>query len=543
MEIGSDRFNEILIGLNKNGINIDQIELNDFVESYSDIRDAIQSRHSIYVPALVASFQKTLNTKRDIINEIKELENYYLFDLLTSQLIEDAFAPDIVSDEILQITSTDSEFDEELQKFQKKFNLDLMCLDLSPELIKYGSYCLRPIVEKGKGIVRIDDVINSEYIIPVTSHGEIDAYVYTDAAFAELKLASRAEFINFSIVGSKLRIFSQNECNIYGLSEKDKDIVSKLPAYLRPGRPMFYPVIQKIKELQLLETLVPVSKLTKLSNGSIVGVKVPSTQGVVEALKFAKRVEQHINKQISLDSFNDKITIQNLINSSGKIKCIPMFGDKGSLETMNYYNKEPDDLLNSITDIRKVVCSQIGYPYELIFGGDEKSKGTILKKNSRYIRKLRALHASITRGLQDLVLIHFHNLGKPKFSKATKDDFAVTFRQTLVEIENLDKLEFTDASISLVKNIIGFVQELSTNPLIAGALDQKEVVSFLGDQLSLVGLNLIDKNKIGQTGQVQGDPQKLVDLETSGIDNEPERQTTEPEPADNDITNFEHKGE
>ncbi len=482
--------------LDLNEIATDPDKLADFMESYKDLKDAVDLKDYTYLPALAASFQKAVNSKKEIVDEIKKIEDFYIFQILLSQFIDDAVAPDVYTSEILTVTSPNPKYNEKLQEFQEKFNLDLLALDILPELVKYGSYCLKPEVASDKGIVDLCDVVNSEYIIPVTKHGEIEGYIYQDltSSSQDLKVAPVSEFVNFSMAGEKLRIETSNEYQAYSQETSTKS--QKLPTYLRIGKSMFYAMRTKIKELQLLEALVPASKLAKLSNGSIVGVRVPASYGINQAIKFSKKVENSINKQVGINPHTDKMTIENMMNTSGRIKTVPIFGDKGMLDKLDYKSDEPDDLLSSVTDLRQVICTIAGVPYELIFGGED-SKGAILKRHSRYIKKLRSIQSAIARGVVDLLMVHFGNLGEA-FEDVTRSDINVALSQKLVEIENLDQLEFVDGSIAMIKSVIEFTNEIANEDesTIAEYVDTKELANWVGGQLKLIGLNIIDQKKL-----------------------------------------------
>ena len=55
-----------------------------------------------------------------------------------------------------------------------------------------------------------------------------------------------------------------------------KEILKNIPHFIRIGKSMIYPVLDKIKQLQLLEELVPATKLADLSSGTMVGVSIPA---------------------------------------------------------------------------------------------------------------------------------------------------------------------------------------------------------------------------------------------------------------------------
>jgi len=58
----------------------------------------------------------------------------------------------------------------------------------------------------------------------------------------------------------------------------------------------------------------------------------------------------------------------------------------------------------------------------------------------------------------------------------------------LIELDNLDKLEFIDGSISLLNNTKDFVEGLLGSPALSQNVNVQEFIEYLKDQLRLLGL-------------------------------------------------------
>jgi hypothetical protein len=87
-----------------------------------------------------------------------------------------------------------------------------------------------------------------------------------------------------------------------------------------------------------------------------------------------------------MDQTNDWLSVEDIIASSGAYKAVPVFGQTGQLRKMDYKSDEPSTLLNQIQDLRKAVCSAIGFPYEIFYGADQQEKKSdILRRYTRYL--------------------------------------------------------------------------------------------------------------------------------------------------------------
>jgi hypothetical protein len=504
--------NEILKASN------DKVAWKKLEETFSQMKDQMLSSNYVYHGALIATFNKVLSNRKEAIDEINQIKDYYIAQVLREQIISDALAPDINSGEILEISSSDNEINDELINLQDRINLDQLILDISPELLTYGEYCLLPNIEKGKGVISIDDAIDGEYISALSSQGDIRGFLVPETTGNGFIIEPKHKYINFCLLGEKQRIRMSSDTSIYSYSQKDKDKFKGLPSYIRAGKSIYYKVIDKVKELQLLETLIPATRLAQLTNGSLVGVKVPETYDTIAALKYVQSVENTINKKVGIDPTRQQITIQNLINASGRLKCVPIFGSNGDVSKLDYKMSEPQELLGDVKNLREVICTSIGVPYELVFGSID-SLSSILKRHSRYIRKLRSFQFALTSGLTQMLLIHFGNLNNPKFKNIVAKDFLFNFKQKQVEIDNLDRLEFVDANVSLVKNLMSFIGDLEQNPYLKDALNKSEIAKMISGQLSILGMNIIDENKLEELDKIQQSIEPICGLKSTDIIN------------------------
>jgi len=173
------------------------------------------------------------------------------------------------------------------------------------------------------------------------------------------------------------------------------------------------------------------------------------------------------------------------MNTAGKIKVVPIFGDKGTITAVEHTSQEPDDLLSSIEDIRRSITSAVGIPYEVLFAADDESKGNMLRRYARYLRLLKNIQRSLANGIIELIMIDLANKG----IEFKKSDIEVNFIHKLVEIDNLDSLEYLDTSIGMISSAKDFVFDLGEegSPM-EEIIDYDKFADFLAEQFRLVGL-------------------------------------------------------
>jgi len=464
------------------GLKIQQDIASDYSSKVQSVKNDIEDYYQRVV--LISTITNVARSRKELVKKVDEVKSFYLVDAILQQYVEDALSPDISTGDILEVRSDNSNLNKELKYLDENFKFDSLVEDIAFDLLCYGEYTLSTKVEKDKGLVELNDDVDQSSVFAVTKSGEITKYLVRTSEHGVDKVTVKEpfEYVKFMLSGRKVRLNLVDEIGkeLYK-RVKDKD---DIPRFVRVGRSLIYSIIPKIKELQLLEALVPASKLNKMTQGSVVGVAVPSNTPPDQAFKVAKRIEDLLNKRVGVNTTTKSLAIEDAIAAAGKLKVVPVFGDKGQLQKFDYKMDEPDDLLNSIEDLRKVICTTVGIPYEILFGG-EGPKGELLKRYARYLRRLKSIQRAICNGIKQIVFIHLVNKG----ISFTPSDIEVSFRNKLVEIDNLDSLEFMDASVGMLSNVKDFIFDLASegSPL-RDYVDFDRFVEFLNKQFSIVGL-------------------------------------------------------
>ena len=266
-------------------------------------------------------------------------------------------------------------------------------------------------------------------------------------------------FANFIYGKHRLRLKLANEYQRMG---KFVDAYGQpAPSYCRIGRPLLYGVISKIKELILLEQLIPSSQLNRIVSGSLITVNMPPSMDPKEAFEAARKYEDSINSKIGIERSTGDISVTDILSTAGKWRVLPQFGDKGALQNINEIkeNKTLDDLLHTVTDIRAVICGSIGFPPELLFGGREQgNKGEFLKRYGRYLRRLKDFQKCINNGVMQICMSHLANKG----IAAKPEQIQINFNNSLINIDELEKLEFVDGAISMIGQLDQTVTQLTS---------------------------------------------------------------------------------
>lgn len=463
--------------------------------------------------AMAAIYTQAVNTRRQFIRDFQEIRAFYLVDAILGLVSDDALTPDITTGEVVELSSKNPKINKLLQDLQRNINVDSLVHDIVPDLLSHGEYTVRQEVVKGKGLVQIHDDVDQSKIVAFYKRGLPSKFARMSKN--DVRVYEPYHYAHFCLGKQKLRIKLQNEFSRDDSTAKP-ELPVDLPAYARVGKPLLYGVFGKIKELQLLESLIPATKLNDIMSGTLVGVSMPSGTGPKDAFEVVRRYEQLFNAKTGIDREGDQLSLRHILGVAGKIKAIPVFGDKGSLESLTDVKRNPsiDDLLSSVQDNRDVICTSIGIPTELLYGTDGEGKAAMLKKYARYLRCLKSLQTAVASGLKQICLTHVINSG---ISTVKLSDIEVRFRNEIISIDELEKLEFADAVVSMLGELHTFASDLQESTVLPeGAIDQEKFQSWLHSTLSLV---IKDANFVkAPDADVQAPtPTNLPDLQRSQL--------------------------
>jgi hypothetical protein len=499
------------------------------------------------ITAFASIYSRVSNKLQEVMASVDSIRKFYLTDVMLSQIAEDALAPRMGSDEIIRFSADDQDIQKELDELHKRIGLDQLIENVTPDLLAYGEYTLATkidtISEKedelndvpkkgrrrfkakraGKGIVDVTDIVEQGKVISLTQDGKTEGYLQINELTGRMEVKEIADFIKFQLGGERVKIDLDDVIPKSAIRNKElRDLVDKIPRFIRVGKSVLYPVLSKIKELELLEKLVPATKLNKLSQGNLVGMALPENYDLEQALNAVRRVEGMINKKVSVDPALKEITVEAILSTAGKTRVIPLMGDKGSLQQLDYKSDEPDDLLNSANEIRKLILDSVGIPSELVFSSDGDSKTEVLKRYAKYLRKLKKVQKAIASGCKQIAFIHLANRGI-KFKEESID---VVFNNNLVEIDNLDKLEHADVTTSLLSNVRDFFNDMvEEDSPYREMVNLEKVAEYMEENLKTVGL--ADAIKLPKEGGVEPD-KEAVDVD--GIDSDGNQTRPENEP-------------
>jgi len=429
-------------------------------------------------------YMKVVQSRQQFYQEMDKVKSFYLVDALARNVADDALIPEISSGEVVQMTSPKPEIQEELEVLQSRINFDQLIGDFMIDLLRQGEHVLAQEVVPGEGVVEVKDEVDQSKVLAFYRFGYPSVFV-AKTNRQTLEVRRPYQYAHFAINRYKLRIKIQREFNVPGADDTKDFEGRELPSYARIGRSIFYGVLSKIKELMLVELLIPTKKLNDIMKGNLVGLRMPQATSPKDGFEASKVYEKFLNKKVGLNRSSDEFSVADVVSIAGSLRILPIFGEKGTLENLGDIkdDRSLDALADRIEDTRRVICTSIGYPYELMFGSDNDRRGELLKRYGRYIRMLRSIQSALANGLQQIGISHIVNRGM----SVSPNDIVVSFRNKLVEVDELDKIELLDAVVNIVSNVQRTVTELMEDEHLKDAVDTEKFQGWLYKQMSIFG--------------------------------------------------------
>lgn len=435
-----------------------------------------------FINFLYEKITKVSREKEKIIKDIEEVRNMDVVQAILDFFIDDAMAKDFASKKILSIEIKGEKKDKRtaaLKFFNKKYDLEAITLNIVEDLLLFGEQFLSIETKEKEGVVGVHDTLDLDKVIPVYENMVLtDIWVLEETKWVKKKKDSVVPFIL-----SPRRVKIKLPKDIFKEKSVLKDKFGK-GFTVRWGRSLIYPALEKLKNLKFLENADFAETTKNLLRPEILGVTVPQATDLDDTFEIVKKYESMVNDTTNLDLDYKTLAFQTLQSKVGKLKILPIFAgtDKGRLERIELKNESTYNQ-EKLNDIRKMIALSVGLPPSLLFGEDlYESKTQMLKQFSRYVRKLTMVQEAMASGIKDLVFAHFVAKG---MDKVKRSDIEVKFA-TLLDVEQLDRIEFIQAVVSTMSDFVSFLATFSEEGAPPVEIDFDVVTQILGHYFNVL---------------------------------------------------------
>lgn len=434
--------------------------------------------------------QTTSLMRESYFRELALYRNNYVvnavYDIISNDIIQDNTS----SEALTVYCPTDEEVEKELRKLFNKLGVVEILQAILPDLLHYGSYTLRPIVVKKKGVVGLSDDYYPNQVIAITdsksdplmyfiannlnpledsrkANGTISDMTYLGTATNQWRKKSKlyeykdiSELLYFSIdLGYQKLLLPESDI---------QSIRSKVPSALevllprslkiRTPNSFVYPALDKLQEVLALDKYIVYRHLGDILTPNLVGVPLPNTTDVNQAHEIVQRYSDIINGNI--DRASNILDMNATLQDLAKVQLIPIIGDRATPEAIQFGRQVGESTSNMETyqEVLSRFLTTIGIPPE--YFNNEKEPKENLKTAIRYAKKIKRIAKNLIRPLEHLALLHISEKFPDK--NITADQIRIQLRnnQNVDELQNLETQDLVISSIDNMRNLIESSEEI-----------------------------------------------------------------------------------
>lgn len=409
---------------------------------------------------MTSLYMTAIQDRRDYFEVSDEIRRYPIAARILKMLTQEILKPN-ERGEIINVVSEREDVNEELKKLNDKINFDSLLRSICKDVLLLGEYMLKIELSEDGEVEGVSDTVDQLSIIAFYDRGQPSGYL--KFKHNQYYVEPPSNYIHFSIGQEKLRL-ALNDVLYRGFEiDYDKlpqELKEKIPEYVRVGEPVFFNVVEKIRQLQILETIVISTKLANITQRKLVSLQVPASMPVDKVMEACKKFEDSLNSQIGVDMEMDLITIADIMGQAGRFTVIPNYtDDKGSLTPLDArQDPQIDDVINAIADYREVLLTSLGIPYRLVFGASRQdtaiaNRGDDIRLMAMFFNMIAGYQRSFAQGIVQLCMIHLINKG----FKIKAKELDVIYLNASVNVGDLEKLEYDDAKQEIIGRKIDFL--------------------------------------------------------------------------------------
>lgn len=429
---------------------------------------------------------------RTDVNKYEALKSNYLVIAMIETLSYDILAVDPRTGKTFDIL-VDSRYPKSnkanaiLNSFRRSTQLDRYVSKILFDAIFYGQYLVQYIRDKEGHIVGLKDTFQPGSVFTVALEG-LDAspmyYKLSADRDNHIEVLDNKEIVCLDMQSDRYRL-SLSSMNV---SLQSRDAIIAQNGSL--GRPFCFEIYDKLVSLEMLEQLELASINASLQRNSLVSVSAPDGLDLEQLKEFTAWYEKAINNTGGETvNFYNLDTIKMYAAEATKLRVVPQQTQRGAISASlgASENASVEGLPDRIADLRNTILDIKAIPAEFIFTGRDESKvGGALRRYARYARVVKAGQAALQAFLE-----HINTDVLASYGYDVTGNLQVS-QYCAINTSELDRLEYADASASVISNVFGVLRDVITDETIAPYVDKVAYVAFMESMLDgMVGASQI----------------------------------------------------
>lgn len=448
---------------------------------------------------LTDKLTNVITTREKYFNELARFRYNYITAGIYDIICNDVLTNSETGGFVIEIEGHD-DLTEEANELLKTLAIPDFLTAVLPELLHYGSYPLRPLLEDGEGLVGLVDDYDPRDVIAVTDTTGLPLFFFInyttkDAGYVDYESRQKMEYVGPQEVSylsldqnfMKLPIPDKVAASMKKkLGEKigEDDPIVKLMGKsikIRSSLSFLWGSLDKLKNILMLDKVNVYKTLANLLSPSVIGVPLPNNNDIKQMKSIVQDYDQIINSTnlFAADMNNLNFNLQDIVS----VKVVPISGDRSVPQILDTGKSDNTIDPEKIRSELEVLLQSYGIPLELFLGS--LSAKDNLRTNIRYAKKIKRIGKSLSKWLQLLLLMHFGYKYENLDLELT--DIKVSLKSA-INVDALENMETQDLLITSITGMTGMLESLKETIENSNyAIDNDALLKVVADTLADIG--------------------------------------------------------
>lgn len=430
-------------------------------------------------------------TYRSALNKYEPLKDQYLVSAMINAYAYDVLAIDPQTEKSFDLT-IDNKYPASkkaqriVDDFRYNIALDTFLNKIVCDAIFYGQYWLEFLRDKENHVVGLQDSFQPGSVFTVGLEGLSSKPLYyrvTPGSTTRISTLDNDNIVCLSMQSDRMRFsLTKDPVMIQGRDA----IIAQVSTV---GRPFCVDIYDKIFSLELLEQLYLAGLAAAMQRNTIVSVKLPDGLDLQQIKSHTAYYEKIINNNEDTDIANLNIqdigSLRMFAASASKLRVVPEQSQRGTLGVALGSSQTNDSTLpDQINSLRNLITDIKGIPYSFLFspeGRPSQPSGLSMRQYVRYARAVKMMQNGLRRFLLKVLqeLLRSYGMNVP-------DEYIHISQYCAVNVAELDRMEYVDATTTVIGNIYSTINTLTTDPDVRPFVDQREKARFVESLLDSI---------------------------------------------------------
>ena len=430
-------------------------------------------------------------TYRNDLNKYEALKDQYLVSAMINAYAYDVLAIDPQTEKSFDLTiDTKYPASKKAQRivddFRYNISLDTFLNKIVCDAIFYGQYWIEYLRDKENHVVGLQDSYQPGSVFTIGLEGLSSRPLYyrvTPGNTTRISTIDNDNIVCLSMQSDRLRFsLSKDPIMIQG-----RDAVIAQTSTV--GRPFCVDIYDKIFSLELLEQMYLAGIAAAMQRNTIIGVKAPDGLDLPQIRSFTAYYENILNNNDNADlttlNTQDLGAIRMFAAAASKLRVIPEQSQRGAMSVaLGSAQMNDSTLPDQINSLRNLITDIKGVPYSFLFspeGRTAQPAGLAMRQYVRYARAVKMMQNGLRKFLTSVLKELLRSYGM-----VVPDEYIHVSQYCAVNVAELDRMEYVDATTTVIKNIYDTINTLTTDPDVQPFVSQREKARYIESLLDSI---------------------------------------------------------